>query len=264
MALTNEINELKQIQCDDKCIFTLYLNTDPANPDKQTGEWKIELKNGLKRITEYLDASGDKDQKKAFKTISEKVNKEIEENRTSLQKSVVIFASEEIDLWSVHFLQIPVETSFHWESYPVLDQLRELEETHPRSAIVLPNMDEVRILDTALGEVHSELVYTFDSGKEEWSLHEGLGSADRKASGATHVDKFQTRFKENMSRFYRDLATKVEKMKKKYGWHDIHIVGESDQANTFKKAMQKEPDSVTYKNLNEAKNDKILNEVFSK
>ncbi|WP_147804065.1 VLRF1 family aeRF1-type release factor [Alkalicoccus halolimnae] len=263
MTLTNELKSLKKIECPDgKCVLSVYLNTDPADQDQQKGEWKIRLKNGLKRIEEYIEASGDKEELKAYKNLKKQVDDEINGNRSRLAKGVVIFGSDHENLWSAHYLQVPVETNFYWESTPHLEELEKLQEEYPRSGIILPNNDEVRIIDTSLGEVNGEWRYEFDSGKEEWNLSDGMGSADRTASGASHVDKFQQRFEENKHRFYKDMAQKVEKIRKDSGWSELHIVGEAGMARTFKEVLRTEPAGMVEKNLNNADSSKILGEVF--
>ncbi|QKS70580.1 hypothetical protein FLK61_27915 [Paenalkalicoccus suaedae] len=264
MTLTEEIHKLRELECSEgKCVLSVYLNTDPANPDQQKGEWKIRLKNGLKRLEEYIEASGETEELKSYKKLRKKVDDEINGNRTNLTKSVVIFASDEEDLWSVHYLPIAVETDFQWEKTAQVDQLEMLEKHYPLAGIVLPNMDEVKIIETSLGEINNEWTYTFDSGKEEWSLSDGMASGDRIASGATHVDKFQQRFEENLQRFYKEMATKVENLKKKQNWEEIHLVGEAEMVRNFESGLRKEVASRVEKNLNKASATKVLDEVFS-
>ncbi|PYZ92374.1 hypothetical protein CR194_16215 [Salipaludibacillus keqinensis] len=263
MALQNELNYLKDFQCEDEnCVLSVYLNTDPTDPDQQKGEWKIRLKNGLKRIQEYLDASGNEEQMKSYKKLKKKVDDEIQSNRTELQKGVIIFASEHDDLWSVHYLQVPVETSFHWENHPVLDQLTDLQKQYPRSGVILPNLDEVKVIDTSLGEINDERTYTFDPGSEEWTFKEGLASGDRTASGASHVDKIQQRFDENLNRFYKKMAGNVEQLKKDREWSEIHLVGDTEMIRSFESSLRTKPAGTVGKNLNNSESTKILDEVF--
>ena len=72
MSLANEIESLKTYSCGDRCVLSVYLNTNPADPDQLKGAWKIHLKSGLKRIGEYLEASGDENEIKAFNLCKEK------------------------------------------------------------------------------------------------------------------------------------------------------------------------------------------------
>ncbi|WP_280770199.1 VLRF1 family aeRF1-type release factor [Salipaludibacillus daqingensis] len=263
MALENELQNLKDFTCaESKCVLSIYLNTDPADQDQQKGEWKIRLKNGLNRIQEYLDASSDESELKSYKKLKKKVDNEIQQNRTALQKGVIIFASEHEDLWSVHYLQVPVETSFHWEASPVLDQLNELHEKYPRAGVILPNQDEVKVIDTSLGEVNDERTYQFDPGSEDWSFKEGLASSDRTASGASHVDKLQQRFEENRHRFYKKMAGNVEQLKKDRGWKEVYLVGEAEMIRSFETSLRTKPAGSVNKNLNNAATTKVLEEVF--
>ena len=73
------------------------------------------MKSGLKRIGEYLEASDDEQEIKAFEQIKKKIINEIEENAHDLRKGIVIFASANEDLWSVYYVQVPVKTNFYWE-----------------------------------------------------------------------------------------------------------------------------------------------------
>ena len=104
----------------------------------------------------------------AFNELKEKVINEIENNKNNLSKSVVIFASAEPELWSVHYVQVPVKTSFHWEHQPMTEEMEYMYKAYPEAGIILPSFGEVRILDTAMGSVKDELTYEFDSDVDEW------------------------------------------------------------------------------------------------
>ena len=57
MSLSKELQTLKEFHCEDRCVLSVYLNTNPGDPVQLNGGWRIHLKNGLKRIDEYLTAS---------------------------------------------------------------------------------------------------------------------------------------------------------------------------------------------------------------
>lgn len=109
------------------------------------------MKNGLKRISEYIEASNVSDEKKDFEKTRAKVQREIENNQTDLHKGVIIFASESLNLWSVHYVQVPIQTSFHLEKTPILDEFIKMNEMYPNAGIILPSLHEVRIIDTSMG-----------------------------------------------------------------------------------------------------------------
>ncbi|TMW70617.1 VLRF1 family aeRF1-type release factor [Alteribacter natronophilus] len=263
MALAKELETLKDYKCPEgKCVLSVYLNTDRSNQDQQKGEWKIRLKNGLRKLEEYLEASTNDEPLKNYRKIKDKVEKEIHGNQTNLQKSVVIFASEERDLWSVHYLQLPVETQFHWENSPVTDQLEKLQEEYPTSGIVLTNMDEIRIIDTSLGEVNDTRTYTFDPEAEKWTFKDGMGATNFIQSGASHVDKFQQRFEENMQRFYKDIAGNIEQMNRDRKWKTVYLVGEPEMTRTLESQLRVNVGKSVHKNMANAKPSQVLANVF--
>ncbi|WP_237150874.1 VLRF1 family aeRF1-type release factor [Planococcus plakortidis] len=179
MTLYDEIQELKQFECEDRCVLSVYLNTNPADREAQNGAWKIQLKNGLKRLDEYLTASKDEKELKAYKELRKKVEKEILDNQGDLQKGVVIFASTQDDLFWVKHLQISVKTDFQWENKPALDQLRYIYKAYPYAGVILPSFKGIRVLDTSVGIVNEEVYYEFDAGLEVWTEQKGVRSSGR-------------------------------------------------------------------------------------
>ena len=287
MTLYDEIQELKQIECEDRCVLSVYLNTNPADREAQNGAWKIQLKNGLKRIDEYLTASKDEKELKAYKELRKKVEKEITDNQGDLQKGVVIFASTQDDLFWVKHLQISVKTDFQWESKPALDQLRYIYKAYPYAGVILPSFKGIRVLDTSVGIVNEEVYYEFDAGLEVWTEQKGVRSSGRiqgrsgagstgggaaggnspvigGSGGGSPTDELDHRLKENLDRFYKDMGSKIEKLKKERRWEEIHIIGEAEHAQSFAKVLHQKPNSCIHKNFINNSADKILHEVFEK
>lgn len=288
MTLYDEIQKLKSFECEDRCVLSVYLNTNPADLNAQNGAWKIHLKNGLKRLEEYLTASNDQTELKNYKTLRKKVENEITDNQGDLQKGVVIFASTHNDLWSVHHVQVAVKTSFHWENAPVLDELRYMYKAYPYTGIIMPSFKGVRIIDTSMGIVNEEQFHEFESNLDVETEQQGVRSSSRvqgRASGGagspgggaaggnspvvgggggSPVDQLDDRLKENLDRFYKEVASKVVKLKKERHWDEVHIVGEAEHAKTFAKALPNKPTSCIYKNLINVAPGQIIHEVFEK
>lgn len=264
MSLSEELKELKEFKCDSRCVLSVYLNTNPADPEQQNGAWKIHLKNGLKRIHEYLEASQDEKEIKAYKKLKEKVTKEIENNQNDLNKGVVIFASSDPELWSVHYVQVQVKTSFHWEDHPVVEEMEYMLKAYPEAGIILTSFGDVRILDTAMGFVNSEKTYEFDSGLEVWKEQQSVRSSLQRGAGGGQSDGLDDRLRENLERFYKELGVTVEKMRKERNWKELYVVGEAELANSFAKTLRTKPNNCIYKNLNNVESKKVLHQVFEK
>jgi hypothetical protein len=264
MSLNNEIQTLKEIGCDDRCVLTVYLNTNPGDPEQLNGGWRIHLKSGLKRIDEYLTASKDEKEMKAFNELRKKVVDVVEENKNDLNKGVVIFAAKNPELWSVYFVNVPVKTSFHWEDHPVTEQMEYMYKAYPEAGIILPSFGGVRILDTAMGFVNGEYTFDFDPNLEGWGERSKASDAHNVGMGSTKGDAIEPRLRENLQRFYKGMGEAVEKLKKERGWREIHVTGEADHANAFAETLREKPASCIYKNLNNSKPQDIIKQVFEK
>ena len=264
MTLSNELQELKDFQSDSRCVLSVYLNTNPADPEQQKGAWRIHLKSGLKRIEEYLTLSKDEVELNKYKSIKEKVMTEIEHNKFELSKGVVIFGSGDPELWSVHYVQVPVKTSFHWEKQPIIEELTYMLKAYPESGIVLPSFGEVRILDTAMGIVFDEMTFEFDSGLEVWKEQGGANPTQTRGPGGGKKDEVDDRLRENLERFYKDMGAVVERLIKERKWKEVNVMGEAELANSFAKVLREKPKSIVHKNMNNRSASKILSEVFEK
>lgn len=264
MSLIEELQTLKEFRSPTRSVLSAYVNTNPADPDQLKGAWKIHLKSGLKRIEEYLSASEDETELKAFKELRDKVVKEIESNQNDLHKGVVIFASENPELWSAYYVQVHVKTSFHWEDHPVLEELEYMYKAYPEAGIILPSFGEVRILDTAMGFLYDELMFDFDPNLQGWGDRKKVTEDDHPAIGSSKVDALEPRLKENLGRFYKEMGETVERLKKERGWKEIHVVGEAELAKAFAETLREKPASCIHKNLNNSKPADILHQVFEK
>ncbi|MDN4607885.1 VLRF1 family aeRF1-type release factor [Sporosarcina highlanderae] len=264
MSLSKELQKLKEYKCDSRCVLSVYLNTNPADPEQQNGAWRIHLKTGLKRLHEYLEASNDEKELKAYKKLRDKVTKEIETNQNDFNKGVVIFAAEDPELWSVHYVQVQVKTSFHWEDHPVIEEMEYMLKAYPEAGIVLPSFGEVRILDTAMGFITGERSYAFDSGLDVWKENDSVKSSLQTGTGEGNSDGLDQRLKENLERFYKEMGVIVERIRKERDWKELYVVGEAELANSFAKTLRTKPNNSIYKNLINVQADKVLHQVFEK
>ena len=264
MSLANEIESLKTYSCGDRCVLSVYLNTNPADPDNLKGAWKIHLKSGLKRIREYLEASEDENEIKNFDLLTKKVTEEIQENQHELRKSVVIFASADDELWSVHYVQVQVKTSFHFENHPVVEPFEYMYKAYPEAGIIMPSLGEVRILDTAMGAVKSDMTYKFDPVQEVWQEEKKKNKADQSVIGQSRISVLESTLKLNINSFFKGMSMNVDQLKKKRGWREFHVAGEAEMANAFAESIRDVPASCIHKNLNNSKPQDVVHQVFEK
>lgn len=201
-------------------VLSVYLNTNPDSED-----WKILLKNGLKRTTEYIQASNP-EQIKEFQKICKQVDQTIKDNQTSFLNSLACFASSE-QLYIYH-LQIPVQNDFTWKEVPEIKQLEELIEQFSKNGVILLQRDKVTMISSLLGEMLDEVHYEFDLETEDWKQYKGMGFGSIYASSANHRDKYDRRLKVNQARWYKKIAPTIEKFARKHNWNGAHLAGPAE------------------------------------
>ncbi|MDI2586822.1 VLRF1 family aeRF1-type release factor [Psychrobacillus sp. NEAU-3TGS] len=264
MTINKELEALKAYSCTDRCVLSVYLNTNPADPDTLKGAWKIHLKSGLKRIGEYLEASNDEREIKAFEQIKKKVFNEIEENAHDLRKGIVIFATANEDIWSVYYAQVPVKTNFYWENHAMTEQLEYMYKAYPEAGIIMPSFGEVRILDTAMGLVRDDLTFKFDPVSEEWREKKKIDAKGRRAVADSRTAVLEPGYRINANNLFKGMRVTIEQLKKKRGWREFHVAGEAEMAKAFTDSIRDLPASCIHKNLNNSKSNEIIHQIFEK
>src|SRR5699024_7537877 len=204
----------------DDNVLSIYLNTNPRSED-----WKIRLKNGLKKMEQYIAASNP-EQVKEFKQVSKKVAQTIQDHKNSLTNSLICFASKN----HVHLshLQIPLENDFQWQVSPADEQFNELVEAYSNRGVILLSQDKVSLLTTSLGELVHEAFFELDVEKQDWKQYKGVSYGNLISSSANHREKFNRRMKEQQDRWYRSIVPTIQKYAKSHKWQGAHLVGPSD------------------------------------
>lgn len=210
-------------------VLTFYLNTNSVSE-----EWKIRLKNGLKRMTEYHKVSNPEDAK-LIHDISKKVTVKVRDIARNLATSLVCFASkDDILLYPFRF---PVENDFSWNSKPDTEQLEQLFEKYVRTGVILLQSNVVTLVTATLGELEDETHYEMDFDTESWRQYKGLAYGSVTSSGAKHIEKFERRMRENRQRWYKEIVSTIRNYKKEKGWKSIYLIGPSELTSALREQL---------------------------
>lgn len=267
MDLTKEIKKLENTRKDDaNKVFTMYLNTDPSDPEQQGGEWKIHLKNGLRNFEKYLQEDDNKEELKNYQTVKEKVQRFVEGNEQNYGKGVIVFATADEEVWFAERVQMPLETAFFWQETPELEHLKNLSESYPKSGIILVQQNEIKVIEAYLNEIEETYSYELDINTDDWREKTGprkIGSSNSSLGGTNvHSDDFKERFEANKQRWYKKIASKLDKQAKDRNWEKIYLVGEPDQSSELNEQMNKSADDVIQKNMLDHEESKVLEEIY--
>ncbi len=250
MGLGEDIKRLKGFD-GSTYMLSVYLSTAP---DKRN-QWETILRNEKKRLlTEQED-------QQAVEAVFSKLEQAINNQRTSLLRSIVAFVSSDESLQEVYFLQLDVTDEISYYAKPNLNQLEVLDQQFPRTGIVLTHLDSATVLDVRLGKVEATHEYELNLDTGQWRRYQGR-SGRGGASSSNQTDDFRDRVEKQAERFYRELSGEVEKLNRSLGWEQIVVIGERSQANFLEQALTTKPKEVIHKNLSQSSQQQILKQVF--
>lgn len=260
MDLNKKLKQLESIKREgpDK-IFSMYLNTDPSDPEQQGGEWKIHLKNGIRNFEQYLEESDNKEELRNFQHVKQNVENFIRGNEQQFRKGVIVFATADEEVWFATRVQMRLETEFFWQETPQLEQLKKLKEEYPKTGIVLVQQNEVRVIESYLNELDMEKHFELDINVDDWREKTAMGPGNP----TIQKDDLNARFEANKHRWYKSVAPKLDKLAKDEGWEKIVVIGEPGQAQALQDQMNKQPDEVINKNMLDHASERIIEEVFA-
>ncbi|MCT2535945.1 VLRF1 family aeRF1-type release factor [Aquibacillus koreensis] len=266
MKLEGKLKELQNVELEKpNSVFSMYLNTDPADPEGQGSQWRIQLKNGLNSFENYLERSDDKEELKNFRKVRKQVDDYVNHNHMKFQKSVILFASPDQSVWFAESLQMRVRTEFFWQESPVTDQLYQLKSMFPKLGIILVQQSQVKVIEAELGSILNTEHYELDIDTEDWRQHAGPRPHSDTGKGGKNLqtDHFDERFKANQKRWYKSIAPKLDKLAKDHGWMRIYIAGDKDEAKDIAHYMNKPIDKLENRNILEHDELKVIEQVVA-
>src|SRR5699024_8301267 len=125
-----------------------------------------------------------------------------------IRKGFILVASADGELWKARIPQVPVTTSVHWGKTAEMQQIKELEQRIPETALVAVQQPAVTFIETSLEIIRDTRKYSGDVESEDWIDSEEATTS--RASGGGK-DEFQHRFAENQHRWYKNLAAQLDK-----------------------------------------------------
>ena len=236
-------------------VLSVYLKTDPANEN-----WKIRLKNNLKR-TRHFVSSSQPENEKMFDAIYKRVDQAIRDRAHELKYGVVCFANKDQVL--LYVLQVTVENQFDWEDSAVTDQWDSLTRKYPKSGIVLLERHKVSLLDTQLGELTGEVHFEFNLDNEDWTQYKGVSFGNMTSSSANHKERYDKRVKVNEDRWMKTLIPKLEKHMSDNQWSGLYLVGPTELTKKMENKINLKIYEVISSNFSGKSSNDILKKIIN-
>lgn len=255
MALTETLEQLKKARCD-RGVLTIYLNTMRT----RNSEWKLRLKNGLKKLKEYIEVRGNEAELKDYLMLKNKITKEMKEQQLNLQKSIVIFASVNQNIWEIHHLQVEVENEFYWEKYPVIEQLETIHKRYPITGIAVIQPKEMLAIEVKVGEISDEMYFSLDEEKGIWNNVYDISLSGRKSIELE--SKSRNGSEVRWIRSLKGIARKIDQLAQEKKWKEIYLVGHLELVEDVKKYLRASSIKIVPKNLYNKSSRQIVVEVL--
>jgi hypothetical protein len=115
-----------------------------------------------------------------------------------------------------------------------------------------------------MGEVKNEQEYQLILENEgDWKQYEGLAAGERMASSANDRDKYDQRHAAIQQRWYKQVASELDKKAINNGWKHIYLVGEKVLISEFKQSIKFSSVTTIYKNYTKCTSKEIINQVVA-
>jgi hypothetical protein len=267
MNLNKQLDHLAYVRREDaNKIFTMYLSTDPSDPDQRGGKWKINFKKGMRNFESYLREDSNKEELKNFQLVRQKVEKFVYGHEPDMLKGVIVFATADEEIWFADRFQMPMESTFAWQETPDLDQIKYLKEHYPKSGIILVQQNEIKVIESDLNRIEETTSFELDLNTDDWRQmrkpRKGRTTVGAPGVANYQQDKIEARYEENKHRWYKKIAPRIDKRAKEHHWEKIFVVGEADPAMQLKIEMNRHVNGIIQKNMLDHEESNILREVF--
>jgi hypothetical protein len=223
--------------------ISLLLRTDPRAGAEAaaTPAWLVAVRNGLRDISDALEAGDDRDARLAWRERREAVATELEALPSAARgRSLVWFLDLAGELDVRHVLQVPLrETLVTLADGPVIAPLIEALDRSAPVGVVLVSGERVRLVHWAHGHVDEAGEEVFELEGDGWRPYRGPSSATpgRERTGATHVEQLEARREEHRDRFFAAAAQATAQRLAERGWERVMVAAERATASRFRDAL---------------------------
>jgi peptide subunit release factor 1 (eRF1) len=224
MITQHDLKRLLEVHKTD--ILSLYLSTDPANPEST---WKASLI-WLKTALKEREATVPEPDKKIFRAVAERIQHHVQYQRPQ-SKSLVLFTSE--NFWEEFSLRAPVRNECWW-GRPSLAQLEWLLEEHRPYGVVLVDSQNADFYIVHLDEIIGEFSLHWETDTSQWRRKTIMPPARARGTptvgsvrGGSQRDLYEDRLAVQVARFWQEALSSLKQLQEKYGIEEL-IVGGSE------------------------------------
>jgi hypothetical protein len=225
-----------------RLVISVHARTDPRDPANTsvTPAWLIELRNGLRQISDRLESGNDRENRLAFRELRTRIEEELIELPPSERaRSVTWFV--DADGTSGRFsLQLPLRRDRTVaDTKPFVSPLVDIADRGAPVGVVLVGGDLIRIVQIEQAEASEPENSTFELTLGDWRPFGGTagGSPARGLHYTSHEERYRARVEAQRDRLFETAATETAIRLEALGWERVVLIAEGQVASRFRQAL---------------------------
>jgi protein required for attachment to host cells len=229
-----------------RLVVSAYARTDPRDPANTSSNpaWHIALRDGLSTLSERLEASDNRDDRLAFRSLRERIEEELVDMEPAERaRSVALFFDIDGGQSQRFSLQLPLRgDAVVGDTRPFVSPLVDIADRGAPTGVILASGQLVRLLQIEQSEVTEPENSTFELTLGDWRPFGGSagGSPARGKQVISQKERYEARVDAQRHHLFESAVTQTAKRLHDLGWERIVLVCETEVASRFREALPAE------------------------
>lgn len=225
-----------------RLLISVHARTDPRDPANTGGTpaWLIELRNGLRVISERLESGDDRESRLAFRDLRQRIEHGLLE-LTPAERARSVAWVLDADGYSERFsLQLPLRRDrIVADTKPFVSPLVDIADRGAPTGVILVGGDLVRVVQIEQAEATEPENSSFELTLGDWRPFGGSagGSAERGLLVTSHEERYRARVEAQRDRLFATAAMETAMRLEALGWERIVLVAEGQVASRFRDVL---------------------------
>ncbi len=225
-----------------RLVISVHARTDPRDPanTSATPAWLIELRTGLRAISEQLENGDDRESRLAFRELRPRIEKELvalTPHERARSVAWILDADRTLGRFS---LQLPLRRGRTVaDTKPFVSPLVDVADRGAPVGVVLVGSDLIRILQIEQAEPSEPENSTFELSLGDWRPFGGSagGSPARGRQTTSHEEHYRARVEKQRDRLFETGAKETAMRLETLGWERLVVIAEGQIASQFRHAL---------------------------
>jgi protein required for attachment to host cells len=225
-----------------RLVISVHARTDPRDPanTSATPAWLIELRNGLRAISERLESGDDRENRLAFRQLRPRIEEELVRLRPAERARSVTWILDADGTVGRFSLQLPLRRHRTVaDTKPFISPLVDIADRGAPVGVVLVGGDLIRIVQVEQAEATEPENSSFELTLGDWRPFGGTagGSPARGLQVTSHEESYRARVEAQRERLFETAARETAGRVEELGWERVVLIAEGQVASRFRHAL---------------------------